>query len=284
MDTKAVLELFDRRLRRDHPADGPGDVVERIGSVVRQVGAGDGWTGVLWSDFGAAADGADTAETAAADGADTAATAAADSEADAAIAEQIRYFTGLGREFEWKLYSHDRPADLGARLAAAGFVAEEPETVLVGRVDELPTDPNPPEGVRLVQVTDVAGVELMMRVHDEAFGRPSPRLHRLLLHQVVHEPDAIDAVLVLAGDEPVCAARTDFHRGTEFASLWGGGTVPAWRGKGIYRATVAYRTALAAARGYQYLQVDASDQSRPILERLGFSALTTTTPYTYTPR
>lgn len=260
MDTSAVRELFDRQLRREYVAEAP-DVVERAGSVVRQVGAGDGWTGVIWSDLGE-------------DGA----------AADAAIAEQVRHFTGLGREFEWKLYAHDRPADLGERLAAAGFIAEEPETVVVGRVADLPTEPELPEGVSLLRVTDVAGVELMMQVHDEAFGRPSPRLHRQLLHQVTQDPDSIDAILAMAGDRPVCGARTEFHRGTAFASLWGGGTAKEWRGKGIYRATVAYRTALAAKRGYQYLQVDASDQSRPILERLGFSALTTTTPYTYTPR
>mgnify|MGYP003439031175 CR=1 FL=1 len=41
----------------------------------------------------------------------------------------------------------------------------------------------------------------------------------------------------------------------------------------------ALRAALAAARGYRYLQVDASDDSRPILERLGFVALGTTTPF-----
>jgi GNAT superfamily N-acetyltransferase len=121
-------------------------------------------------------------------------------------------------------------------------------------------------------------------VHREAFGRPSPRLERQLLDQVTRDPDSIDAVLALAGDRPVCAARTEFHRGTQFASLWGGGTVEPWRGKGIYRATVAYRAALAAARGYEYLQVDASDQSRPILERIGFRALTETTPYSYVPR
>lgn len=262
MDTAAVLELFDRQLRRDYAGDGPEDVVERVGSVVRQVGSGDGgWTGVIWSDLGEDGGGA-----------------------DAAVAEQIRYFAGLGRVFEWKLYGHDRPADLGDRLAAAGFEAEDPETVLVAPVAELPTEPVLPEGVRLLKVTDVAGVELMMQVHDEAFDRPSPRLHRQLIDQVTRDPDSIDAVLALAGDRPVCAARTEFHRGTAFASLWGGGTVAQWRGKGIYRATVAYRTALAAERGYQYLQVDASDQSRPILQRLGFSALTVTTPYTYTAR
>jgi GNAT superfamily N-acetyltransferase len=258
MDTAAVRELFDRQLRRELTADAAGDVVERVGTLVRLVGAGDGWSGVVWSDFGE-------------DGA----------AADAAIAEQVRYFTTLGREFEWKLYAHDLPADLGERLAAAGFAADDPETVMVGSVARLPTEPVLPEGVRLVPVTDAAGVELMMRVHDEAFGRPSPRLHRQLLHQVEQDPDSIDAVLAMAGDRPVCAARTEFQRGTDFAGLWGGGTVDAWRGKGIYRATVAYRTALAAARGYQYLQVDASDQSRPILERMGFRALTTTVPYRY---
>ncbi|MDX6313211.1 MAG: hypothetical protein QOF44_2675, partial [Streptomyces sp.] len=68
-----------------------------------------------------------------------------------------------------------------------------------------------------------------------------------------------------------------------FASLWGGGTVPAWRGRGIYRALVSHRAGIAAELGYRFLQVDASSQSRPILERLGFTALSTTTPYVFQP-
>ncbi|MGH3226679.1 MAG: hypothetical protein ACRDPY_49715 [Streptosporangiaceae bacterium] len=40
---------------------------------------------------------------------------------------------------------------------------------------------------------------------------------------------------------------------------------------------------LAAERGVRYLQVDASDDSRPILQRLGFAAVTTTTPYVWAP-
>jgi hypothetical protein len=35
--------------------------------------------------------------------------------------------------------------------------------------------------------------------------------------------------------------------------------------------------------GARYLQVDASDDSRPILQRLGLVAVTTTTPYVWTP-
>jgi GNAT superfamily N-acetyltransferase len=59
--------------------------------------------------------------------------------------------------------------------------------------------------------------------------------------------------------------------------------MPAWRGRGIYKATVAYRANLARARGIRFVQVDASANSRPILERLGFVAVATTTPYVWSP-
>ena len=47
--------------------------------------------------------------------------------ADAEIAAQVAFFRerGIGG-FEWKLYDHDRPADLGERLRAAGFVRNRP--------------------------------------------------------------------------------------------------------------------------------------------------------------
>jgi GNAT superfamily N-acetyltransferase len=48
-------------------------------------------------------------------------------------------------------------------------------------------------------------------------------------------------------------------------------TLPAWRRRGIYRALVAHRAKLAAERGRRCIEVDASDDSRPILERLDSS-------------
>jgi GNAT superfamily N-acetyltransferase len=259
MDPTAVLALFDRQIRRDHGADGPGDLVERVGDVVRLVGSGGtGWCGVIWSDL--------SAET-----------------ADAAIAEQVRHFSGLGREFEWKHYSHDTPADLADRLLKAGFAPEPPEALMCAAIEDLAAEPVLPEGVRIEEVRDAAGVALMVRAHDAAFGRPSPRIEQQLLRQVEEATESQIALVVMAGDQPVCASRLELHTGTDFASLWGGGTVPQWRGKGIYRATVAYRARIAAARGYRYLQVDASDESRPILARLGFQRLSTTTPYNYVP-
>lgn len=250
MDRDAVLALFDQQMRQGARADSPTARVERINGVVRQVGTDHDWNGVLWSDLDR-----DTA--------------------DAAIAAQVRHFASMGREFEWKLYAHDRPDDLAARLRAAGFTPEPEETLMVAQIHDLPTDVDLPEGVHLVPVTDAAGVDLMVDVHEQAFGMDGSRLRRQLL------AGDSDMVVAMAGDVPVCAARMESHPGTLFASLWGGGTVTAWRGRGIYRALVAYRARVAAERGYRYLQVDASDDSLPILRRLGFVPLTVTTPHTY---
>ncbi|MCX5263966.1 GNAT family N-acetyltransferase [Streptomyces sp. NBC_00199] len=258
MDHAAVLALYDRDMREGARTESSDARVERAGNVVRHLGGDGGWNGVLWSDL---------------DGAD----------ADAAIAEQVAFFTGLGREFEWKLYGHDRPADLGQRLRSAGFRPEPEETLLIGETGDRLGDAGPPEGVRIVPVTDRAGVELMVEAHEKAFGRDGSRLRDLLLARLATDPDTLVAVVALAGETPVSSARMELIEGAAFAGLWGGGTIEGWRGRGVYRALIAHRARIAADRGYRYLQVDASDQSRPILERLGFTALSTTTPYVYAP-
>ncbi|MET9497955.1 GNAT family N-acetyltransferase [Streptomyces sp. NPDC006552] len=258
MDHRAVRALFDRQLRREARPDEPGARVERVGDVVRQVGPGAGWNGVLWSAL-------DTAG------------------ADAAICEQVRSYRELGVEAEWKAYGHDRPGDLGARLTAAGFVAGARETLLVAETAGLATGIATPAGVRLLPVTEEAHVALVEQVHERAFGGGRSFAGHQVRRQLAADPATVPAVLALHGDEPVAAARLELHAGTDFASLWGGGTVPGWRGRGIYRSLVAFRVRIAAERGFSYVHVDALPSSRPILERLGFVALGTTTPYVLGP-
>ena len=79
--------------------------------------------------------------------------------------------------------------------------------------------------------------------------------------------------------QPVSGGRVDFEDGVEFAGLFGGITLPEYRGRGLYRATVAKRAELARERDYRWLYSDALPTSRPILEQLGFFPLTTTTPF-----
>ncbi|WP_424709660.1 GNAT family N-acetyltransferase [Kitasatospora acidiphila] len=260
MDEQRVLEQYDRELRREVAPDGVGAVVDRTGGVVRQDGGELGWSAVLWSGLDEAG-------------------------ADAAIAEQLRYFGERGRAFEWKHYSHDRPADLADRLRAAGLVAEEPETLMVAESAAQAVPVVLPEGVWLRTETDEAGIRLLGEAQARAFGEPDRAVEMAdqLLARLAEAPQTLSVVVAMAGDEPISGARMETLPGVSFAGLWGGGTVPAWRGRGIYRALVAHRAAQAVARGYRYLQVDARETSRPILERLGFTALSVTTPFQYEP-
>jgi len=104
-----------------------------------------------------------------------------------------------------------------------------------------------------------------------------------LVDERAADPDGLRIFIAEAGDLTVCAGWVRFPSGTDFGTLWGGATLPAWRGRGIYRALVAHRASLAVKRRRRYLEVDASDDSRPILERLGFVPVTTTTPYVWSP-
>ena len=162
--------------------------------------------------------------------------------------------------------------------------------------------PEPAETLMVARVADLAGAAggppegITLRTGDRrGGGRPDdggprrgpsvvhrPRIRQQLLDLLTEEPDTLAAVVAMAGDPPVSAARMEMRPGASFAGLWGGGTVPEWRGRGIYRALVAHRARIAAERGIPYLQVDASDQSRPILVWLGFEPLGVTMPYVWT--
>jgi len=204
-------------------------------------------------------------------------------ELDALIARTCAYFADLGTSFEWKSHAHDEPADLPDRLAAAGFVAEETETVVIGEVDAIAAERVLPAGVRIVPVTDAADLERIAVTKSAVFGEDWSWLVDDLGGRLRADPESITVLMAEAGTEVISSAWIVFNPDGVFAGLWGGSTAEAWRGRGIYRALVARRAQLAAERGYRYLQVDALETSRPILERLGFVAVTRTTPYIWTP-
>jgi ribosomal protein S18 acetylase RimI-like enzyme len=262
MDAAQLLSAYNSQVRMPLGPDPEGGIAEQDGDVIRWVAPpGDGASCIIWSQL--------TAST-----------------ADAAIAAQVAFFGARGStgeaEFEWKLYDYDQPPDLGRRLEAAGFTPDDPEAVMVAEVADQAAEVALPDGLRLQPVTGDAGVEALIEVHGQVFGGDQSQLRNSLLGQVRNAPELMAMVLAVAGQQPVSAARVNFLPGTDFAGLWGGGTLPAWRGRGIYRALVAYRARLAAERGYRYLNVDASADSEPILRRLGFRRLARTTPYVWT--
>jgi GNAT superfamily N-acetyltransferase len=212
--------------------------------------------------------------------------------ADAAIETALEHFAPLGREFEWKHYGYDEPADLPDRLRAHGFVPDVEEALVIGEVavvrERLASAPQP-DGITIRRLRtddegaaeDWAGVNALNRaVWDE----DSTGMHASIAAAMAVFPERTSFWVAVAGDgRVVCAARANFHEGTDFVSLWGGATLEEFRGRGIYKALVSRRADEAAERGFRFLQVDASPDSRPILERLGLRTLTATTPWMWRP-
>jgi GNAT superfamily N-acetyltransferase len=244
MDAGAVLALYDDRMRAD-PAPETGLVSQWAGSVLRRAGVRvfiEHWT------FGA-------------EGADAAATA------EAAHARTD------GRELEWRVFSHDGPANLEAALAGAGFTPQPPETFMVFDLAEPLAVGDTPASVSVRRVADTAGLDDAMRVRAEAFGREHAALREELAIRLA-DP-ALALYVAYVDGQPAASARLEAPADRPFAGLYGGGVSPQWRGLGLYRALVEARAQEAVRRGIRYLTVDAEETSRPILQRLGFQALAT---------
>jgi hypothetical protein len=204
-------------------------------------------------------------------------------EIDALIARQRDFFAAKGQSVEWKLRGHDQPADLPDRLKAAGFEPEDQETVLVAEsatISERLSGRDQVDGITIHRVTERADFERIAAMESTVWGEDWSWLADDLVRRHANGSDVYAAE---AGGQVVSAAWAVYKQGTDFTGLWGGSTLEEFRGRGIYKALVAIRAARAVELGYKYLHVDASDDSRPILQRLGFLAITTTTPYVYTP-
>jgi GNAT superfamily N-acetyltransferase len=202
---------------------------------------------------------------------------------DALIADTVAFFEGIPEvvEFEWKTRGHDWPSDLGERLEAHGLDPEEVETVMVGEATALAVDVDLPTGVTVRRVDLLPDRD---RVVTEAAA-----MQRAVFGAGPTAEEVLDRLDRMAGREQywvaeadgtvVSAGRLQPVEGTEFAGLWGGATLPEWRGRGIYRALTAARARAALAEGVRYLHSDCTAMSRPILERSGLVAVTTSTPY-----
>ena len=220
---------------------------------------------------------------------------------DTLIQRTVEHFDGdeTVRSFEWKTRGHDRPSDLGRRLEAHGLVAEEPETVMLGEAALLAAEVPLPDGVVLRRIgfdergeavareVALADVERAQAMQVAVFGAPAHSPGEALLGHLLDPASGVELWVAetLRDDgtaEVLSVGRLDLLPGTGCAGLWGGATIPGWRGRGLYRAVVAARARSAMAQGAHLMHSDCSRDSRPILERAGLVAVTTTTPYRWT--
>jgi hypothetical protein len=254
-----MLAIFDREVRQQ--CEWTRMRRDVLPNVVRYVktGVGVGGGDVSWSNL--------TAET-----------------ADAAIESQVEFFKALGVDFEWKLYSHDQPADLGERLIAHGFKPDDPEALMVIEIASLPPDFWTMDISPVTRITTPEGVDAIVRMENEVWGSDLSRIGDGLKYDLEHSPDHVSVFAIWDGDRVVSAAWTFYLVPTSFATLWGGSTLKEFRNKGYYSMLLAARAREACSRWYRFLQVDASPDSQPILAKNGFKCLAYSTPYDWDPQ
>ncbi len=238
-----------------------GEVLERVGDVVR-LRAADGMRhSVIYSAL--------NAET-----------------ADTAIAREVEYYRPLvnaGHEVEWKVFAHDRPADLLQRLARHGFSVGEWEAVVVLDLAQRPEWIDEAPEHEILRIDSVEDLQLYRDATQGIFGDPDEATVNELQDGLQTGSTRHLAFVALEKDDEgkraaVSAGRLYTHPQSVFGGLFGGGTLPGHRGRGYYRSLVAARARVAIELGAKYLLVDAMPTSRPILERLGFVHLTDTWP------
>ena len=247
MDLANILEIFDKERRQ---LVFPGAIREASGSIVRHISRYSTESTIIYSAHTPGA-------------------------LDKAIADQLDYFTGLGHNFEWKVYSHDRPQNLVDRLRGWGFSVGPPETVVVAEVaNTLSQLPELPFEVK--RLTDPDDLDDYKTVSRQVWPQSGTDAH--LSEIMRNAPDSIGLYVAYLDGVPVGSSRSSFHPQSAFAGLWGGAVLPEYRHKGVYRSMIGKRTADAQTYGARYLQVDARPTSRPILEKLGFQKLSVTYP------
>ncbi|MBK8022707.1 MAG: GNAT family N-acetyltransferase [Chloroflexi bacterium] len=203
--------------------------------------------------------------------------------ADSVIAAEIEYFRSQTtiENLEWKCFDYDQPPDLLQRLERHGFVPELPaDAICVLDLADLPEKLRRPVTHDIRRITDPADLDDVAAVQVPVWNEGNDWsadgfMRRMLENNLRDSPETIRLYVAYIDRMPVSTARMDVHEGSAFAGLWGGSTLEAYRGRGLYTALLAVRAQEAIRCGIRYLTIDASPMSRPIVEKLGFQVMAT---------
>ena len=124
---------------------------------------------------------------------------------------------------------------------------------------------------RAERVTHAAGIDAAVRVHELESGARQDCLRERLHRDAEEAPDQLRVFVARVEGRVAASAWMYLHPGSQFASLWGGTTLPEFRRQGCYSALVRARIEEARGRNYRYLTIDANSQSEPIARKFGSS-------------
>lgn len=256
MNPAALLALYDETMRKNaHPA---GMTRERTPRVSRYTTGTASQRYIMWHDF-------------------------ASGHAASAVDEELHAVHGRARVLMWKLYGHDVTCDaLRDALLARGFEENDHSTLMMVSVAMLVDSLSNANGaatdsaaLAARQLTTAKHLDAYQEIWDNVWpDAPNSRYvndYRALIER--NEPGVLFYAGFTGNDEPVTSGYMFHHPGDAIALLCGGTTKAAWRRQHAYTRMLAIRAHAALERGARYLAVEASPESRPILERLGFVPL-----------
>ena len=251
MNPSELLALYDETMRRNASVAGCGR--EQTAQSSRYTTASGSLRYIMWHQFSV-------------------------TDTDRCISQEIAAATGQVKSLMWKLYAHDTPINLGSALLACGFSDYDPCALMaapVGRViSELGT---PPNHISVRQLRVANEFDAYQQIWDSVWPT-APNARYVDDYRKVatnHDPGVVFFAGFSASNEPVSSGYLFHAPECPFALLCGGATKPEWRNQHAYSAMLIARANSARERGASYLAVEASPQSQPILERLGFQRLST---------
>jgi ribosomal protein S18 acetylase RimI-like enzyme len=202
------------------------------------------------------------------------------SRVDGVIDEARAALGGPGRPFTWAVWPSSRPVDLGARLEAAGIAHDGDAPLMTLDLEEADLTPDPPAGLTIERATDAAALAEASPVTLAMIDGPAAQAVFSAAYEALAFGSERALVLFVGRLDGRPVATSALYTGTGLAGVYGVGTLPELRGRGLGRAMTIAALAEGRRRGLRIGALMSSDLGLPVYRRLGFREVGTVAFYT----
>jgi ribosomal protein S18 acetylase RimI-like enzyme len=201
--------------------------------------------------------------------------------ADRAIASAIAHFRHAGRPFSWWVGPADRPADLGARLTAAGLAAAEGELAMSVALDApLPETLPLPADLTIERVATPAQLADFAAVNAANWSPPDTNVLRFYASAaatLLSRESPLRYFVGRVAGEPV--ATLELALGGGVGGVYNVATLERFRRRGYATAMMRRAIEQARAEGLRAAVLQASPDGVGVYRRQGFREFGSITEY-----